>query len=298
MKHYESIIIGHITMDHDTDYLGHETNAIGGAVIYSSASAYALGHKVAAVTKINPADSERLGFFTLPKDDVYCIMSESSCTMDNQYFTADKERRKCMCLSVGTPFTIDDIPAEIDADIYHFAGLVYGDFSGEMILEASKRGAVAVDVQALLRHVNTDDHTMYFEDWADKKNILPYITYLKTDAAEAEILTGLSDRYEAAKLLHSWGAREVIITHNTEVIVYDGNKFSAVPIRARNLSGRTGRGDTTFAAYMTERLTRSIDDALLYATATVSNKMEIPGPYKGTRKDIEKYIDEFYPDFI
>ena len=57
MKHYESLIIGHITMDHDTDYLGNETNAIGGAVIYSSASAFALGHKVAAITKINPADS-------------------------------------------------------------------------------------------------------------------------------------------------------------------------------------------------------------------------------------------------
>ena len=216
--------------------------------------------------------------------------------MDNQYFTADKERRKCMCISVGTPFTIDDIPDDIDADIYHFAGLVYGDFSSEMIRQASKKGAVAVDVQALLRHVNLEDHTMFFEDWADKKEILPYITYLKTDAAEAEILTGLSDRYEAAKLLHSWGANEVIITHNTEVIVYDGNEFYSVPIRARNLSGRTGRGDTTFAAYMTERLSHSIQDSLLYATATVSNKMEIPGPYKGTRKDIENYIDEFYAD--
>ena len=28
MKHYESLIIGHITMDHDTDYLGNETLAI------------------------------------------------------------------------------------------------------------------------------------------------------------------------------------------------------------------------------------------------------------------------------
>ena len=68
MKHYESLIIGHITMDHDTDYLGNETNAIGGAVIYSSASAYALGHKVAALTKINPADSERLTYFTIPNE--------------------------------------------------------------------------------------------------------------------------------------------------------------------------------------------------------------------------------------
>lgn len=296
MKHYESIIIGHVTMDHDTDYLGNETYAIGGAVIYSSASAHALGHKVAAVTKINSADSERLTYFTVPKEDLYCIECESSCTLANQYFTADKERRKCTCISAGTPFTMADIPAGIEADIYHFAGLLYGDFSNEMIKEASKLSKVAVDVQALLRHANLEDHSMYFEDWKDKMEMLPYIDFLKTDAAEAEILTGLTDRYEAAKLLYSWGAKEVIITHNTEVIVYDGENFYAVPIRARNLSGRTGRGDTTFAAYMTERLTHSIKDSLLYATATVSNKMEIPGPYKGTRSDVEKYIDEFYSD--
>ena len=165
-----------------------------------------------------------------------------------------------------------------------------------MIIEASKRGKVAVDVQALLRHVNLEDHTMFFEDWKEKKEVLPYIEYLKTDAAEAEILTGLTDRYEAAKLLHTWGAKEVVITHNTEVIAYDGKGFCSCPIRARNLSGRTGRGDTTFAAYMTERLHHSMKDSLLYATATVSNKMEIPGPYKGTRADVDKYIEEFYSD--
>lgn len=296
MKHYESVIIGHVTMDHDTDYLGNETNSIGGAVIYSSAAAHALGHTVAAVTKINPADKERLSYFTIPKEDLYVIEAEASCTMENRYFTADKERRACACKSIGTPFTFDDIEGKFNAEIYHFAGLLFGDFSSEMIVAAARLGKVAVDVQALLRHVNLSDNTMFFEDWADKKEVLPYIDFLKTDAAEAEILTGLSDRYEAAKLLYSWGAKEVIITHNTEVIVFDGKEFYSVPIRARNLSGRTGRGDTTFAAYYTERLNHSIKDSLLYATATVSNKMETPGPYKATRADVESYIDEFYSD--
>ena len=296
MKHYESVIIGHITLDRNVDHLDNEEFIFGGAVTFSSASAYALGHKVAAVTKLNKKDTDRLDGLTIPKEDVYCIFSDSSSNMYNKYFTADKERRKSVCSSIGTPFSIEDIPQDIDADIYHFAGLIYGDFSSEMIKETAKRGKIAVDVQALLRHVNPADGTMYFEDWADKKDVLPYITYLKTDAAEAEILTGLEDRYEAAKLLYKWGAKEVIITHNTEVIVYDGKEFYAVPIRARNLSGRTGRGDTTFAAYMTERLTRPINEALLYATATVSVKMETPGPYKGSRADVEKYIEEFYSD--
>ena len=165
------------------------------------------------------------------------------------------------------------------------------------LLRLLPKKALAVDVQALLRHVN-DDGSMHFEDWSDKKDLLPLISYLKTDAAEAKILTGLDDRFEAAKLLYSWGAKEVCITHNSEVLAYDGKDFFTCPIRARNLSGRTGRGDTTFAAYINERLTHSIKDSLLTATATVSLKMETPGPLKCTRSDIDAYINEFYKDVI
>lgn len=294
MKKYESVIIGHITKDYNIDHEDNTVEICGGAVLFSSASAYALGHKVAAVTKINKADTDRLSQFTLPQEDVYAAECESSSTMRNKYFTADKERRDSTCLSVGTPFCPADIPEDIESDIYHFAGLVYGDFPDEMIKGCARKGAVAVDVQACLRHVNGENGKMYFEDWADKKEILPYITFLKTDAAEAEILTGSSDREEAAKILHSWGAKEILITHNSEVLVYDGNEIYTCPIRARNLSGRTGRGDTTFAAYITERLTRDIPSALLYATATVSLKMETPGAFRGTRADVEKYIEEFY----
>lgn len=172
--------------------------------------------------------------------------------------------------------------------------VIIGDFPNEMIKQCAKKAAVAVDVQAYLRHVNEENGKMYFEDWADKKEILPYVTYLKTDAAEAEILTGTSNREQAAKILHSLGAKEILITHNSEVLVYDGEKIYTCPIKARNLSGRTGRGDTTFAAYITERLTKDIPSALLYATATVSLKMETPGAFRGTMEDVEKYIEEFY----
>lgn len=297
MKHYESVIIGHISMDNNIDHLGNSAFVCGGAVLYSSASAHALGHSVSAVTRLAEKDSERLSEFTIPKEDIYAVWCENSTTMKNVYLTPDKERRNSSCLSVGTPFELSDIPDGISADIYHFAGLIYGDFPNEMIKECARKGNIAVDVQTCLRHVNTDTGEMYFEDWADKKEMLPYIDFLKTDAAEAEIMTGTSDRAEAAKILYGLGAKEVLITHNTEVIAYDGEKIYSCPIRARNLSGRTGRGDTTFAAYINERLTNDIPHSLLYATATVSLKMETPGPLKATRADIENYIKEIYPDF-
>ena len=292
MAKYSSMIIGHTTLDTNTDHLGDTVKIVGGAVVYSSASAHALGHKVLAVTKLAKKDFNRLEQFTIPKEDIICIESEKSTDMVNVYHTADKERRTCSCYSQGDPFTVSDIP-EADAEIYHLAGLIYGDFSTELIKTLAKKAPLALDVQAVLRHRN-EDGSMYFEDWKDKLECLPFIHHLKTDAAEAEILTGCEDRRQAAKHLYAWGAREIMITHNTEVLIYDGEEFYTCPIKSRNLSGRTGRGDTTFAAYINERLSTSIPAALLTATATVSLKMETPGPFRGTRKDVEDYIDEFY----
>ena len=187
----------------------------------------------------------------------------------------------------------EEIP-QADTKVYHFAGLVYGDFDGPLFEEAARHGKVALDVQCMLRHVEADS-SMKFHDWEDKEKYLPLMDYFKTDAAEAEIITGLSDRAEAARQLYAWGAKEIVITHNTEVLVYDGKEILTCPIKARNLSGRTGRGDTVFAGYIAARQEgKSVQEALLYCTALVSLKMETPGPYRGTRQDVLDYIKEFY----
>ena len=297
MRTYDSLIIGHITMDRNTDCLGRTVCAAGGAVLFSSAAARALGHKVCVLTKANEKERGRLSAFTIPPEDVICLPAEHGANMENTYFTADKERRRCVCVSQGDPIAAEDIPPDVAGRIYHLAGLVAGDFAAGIIPALARRGPVAVDVQGYLRRVDrANGGTMFFRDWEEKKELLPLISFLKTDAAEAEILTGETDRAAAAKLLHRWGAREILITHNTEVLVYDGKELLTCPIRARNLSGRTGRGDTTFAAYLTERLTRGPAAALKTATAAVSLKMETPGPLAATRAEIEAYEAEFYPD--
>lgn len=291
-KQYDVLVIGPVSLDHNIDYLGNERKEVGGAVVASGFAAARSGNRTALFTKLNSADADIHERFGPSGADLYWAESKATCSIRNQYFTADKEKRACTSMGVCDPFRFEELP-DIDTKIYHFAGLVYGDFDGELFEKASQHGKVAVDVQCLLRHVEPDK-TMAFHDWADKLKYLPCIDYLKTDAAEAEILTGLTDRTEAAKLLYSWGAKEVLITHNTEVLAYDGEKIYTCPIKARNLSGRTGRGDTTFAGYITERQHASIEEALLYCTALVSLKMETPGPFMGTREDVLNYIREFY----
>ena len=79
------------------------------------------------------------------------------------------------------------------------------------------------------------------------------------------------------------------------MLVYDGKDYYTCPVKARNLSGRTGRGDTTFGAYLAKRMMgQSIPDALLFATAAVSLKMEAPGPLQGPEQAVLDYIKEFY----
>ena len=291
-KQYDVLVIGPVSLDHNIDYLGNERKEVGGAVVASGFAAARSGNRTAIFTKLNSADASLDERFAPSGADLYWAESKATCSIRNQYFTADKEKRACTSMGVCDAFKFEELP-DIDTGIYHFAGLVYGDFDGELFEEAAKHGKVAVDVQCLLRHVEADK-TMAFHDWADKKKYLPCIDYLKTDAAEAEILTGLTDRAEAAKLLYSWGAKEIMITHNTEVLIYDGQQIYTCPIKARNLSGRTGRGDTTFAGYITERQHASIPEALQYCTALVSLKMETPGPFMGTRADVLNYIKEFY----
>ena len=135
---------------------------------------------------------------------------------------------------------------------------------------------------------------VFFKDWEKKLEYLPKIDFLKTDAMEAEVLTGTSDREKAAKILADFGAKEIMITHNTEVLVYREGEIVKKPLKPRNLSGRSGRGDTCFSAYITERLHQSMEEAALLAAATVSLKMEKPGPFCYDRQAVQDYIAEFY----
>lgn len=292
MKKYDTLVIGPISLDINIDYTGQEQREIGGAVVQSGYAASKSGAKTAIFTKLNPEDADPIVIFADSGADVFWNSSKQTTSIRNEYYTADKERRSCYALSQCDPFSFSELP-KIQSSIYHFAGLMVGDFDFECIKLASELGYVAVDVQCLLRTVEPDA-TMKFYDYAKKHDLFPHITYLKTDTAEAEILTGLSDRFEMAKKLHSFGSKEIMISHNTEILVYDGENFYTHPIKSRNLSGRSGRGDTVFASYITQRLHSSPDDSLRFAAALVSLKMETPGPFKGCTDDINKYIKDFY----
>ncbi len=290
---FDIMIIGQITLDHNIDYDGREEFINGGAVTFSGYAAAATGHSVAVVPKgdVRVIDPFRV-FADSRVDAIFPVVSETYTEMQNTYFTADRERRRCLNTKGIEPYQPSDLP-DADARIYHLGGLVAGDFPASFVEACAARGDTALDVQGMMRFRN-DDGTLALRDWPEKKQVLPLIRFLKTDAAEAEILTGTDDREKAAFLLCEWGAKEVVITHNTEAIVCDGTRIYRSKLCPRNLTGRTGRGDTTFAGYLCERLSHDIPSALEFAAALVSLKMETPGPFRGTRQDVYDYIAKFY----
>lgn len=294
MKKYDSFLIGHITYDEMRDHLGNNFNFFGGAELFSSYAAWYMGAHVGLLTKMDANYSQIKDLMPFANEDVYFLESKKTTSMLNWYRTADKEKRDLVVNSIADSFKISDIPQGIESEIYHLAGLICGDYEEGMIEHLAAKGKVAIDMQGFLRCYDEDSKTLVFRDYEKKNQIFPHITFLKTDAVEAETLTGEVDRRKAAIKMYEWGAKEVMITHNTEVLVYDGKMIYTSPLKPRNLSGRTGRCDTTFSIYITERLRHSIKESLNFSAAAVSCKMETPGPLKKSRLEILTYRDSVY----
>ncbi len=80
-----------------------------------------------------------------------------------------------------------------------------------------------------------------------------------------------------------------MITHNTEAIVLVNGTMYRAPFTPSNLSGRTGRGDTTFAAYLAWRLMHNPQESLRFAAALCSIKMKDPDHFRDARGSVRAH---------
>jgi sugar/nucleoside kinase (ribokinase family) len=287
MSMYDMVTIGHVT--HDVlDQMGKVSRFIGGAAYFSSFAAKRSGAKLLVVTKLAQNDFGLL--FDLRREDIEVIAlpSPHTTSIENVFESENVDQRKVTLLFQAEPFKLEEIP-NVRTEIYNLAGLFYGDIPPEMIRPLARRARVALDLQCMLR---TSTRGIFsWSDWPEKRKYLPHVTYLKADSLESRVITGVEDRRQAAEMLHGWGAAEVLITHSSEALLYDGVEMYSAPFNPENLSGRTGRGDTCFAAYMIRRLTHGIEESLRYATALTSIKMEKPGPFGGTVDEVLRRME-------
>ena len=283
-------------MSFDIAYIGHYTKDIivypdltrtvdGGAFNYGANVAVRMGLKTAVVTRLAREDWHVVEELQHLGVTVFARATPASTLLRLSYLTGNLDERTIDLLSSAGPFTLDDV-AELQAKAFAIGASVRGEVPAPVVEAlAEKGGILALDVQGFIRVVR--DGTLTFDDWPGKESILRHVTVLKTDAVEAEALTGERDRYAAAERLAAFGPREVLLTHSDGVLVYHDGVCDEAPFVPREVRGRSGRGDTCTSAYLSRRLTASPAEAVAWAAAVTSLKLEAEGPFRREVAEVE-----------
>ena len=287
MMSYDIVAVGAVSRDVNV-VMGKEEIRYGGGSYCAAFAAHAAGCTTAVVTKLAHDDAASLEPFQEAGIPVFSTTSANTTSIKNVYTTPDLDRRTCYMLAMADPFQTEDFPPELEAKIFQIAALIAGEVPLEVLKFLAQKGRVGVDVQGFIRAAA--GHDLVSRDWHDKYEAFSSLDFLKTDAAEAEILTGKTDRYEAIRLIADMGVKEILLTHSSEVIAYADGKIYHAPFKPKNLSGRTGRGDTCFAAYLSQRLHTSPEESVKFAAALTSLKMEVSGPFRGSLEDVHALL--------
>ncbi|MDE3088309.1 MAG: carbohydrate kinase [Chloroflexota bacterium] len=281
---FDIAYIGHYTKD--TIVYPHATRTVDGGAFYYGANVIArMGLRAAVVTRLAREDwrvveeLERLGV------TVFARATPTSTNLRLTYPSANLDERTVELTSSAGPFTVDDVQG-VSARAFIVGASVRGEVPTEVVEAlAAKNAIVALDVQGFIRIVR--DGVLSFDDWLEKETILRRVTVLKTDAVEAKLLTGESDRRAAARRLAAYGPREVLLTHSGGVLVCHDDVIDQAPLVPRDVRGRSGRGDTCTAAYISKRLSSSPADAVTWAAAVTSLKLETEGPFRREMSEVE-----------
>lgn len=284
--------IGHITKDkivtpHRVVYMA------GGTSFYFAYAINQLPNDVSfsLVTSMDPTETEPAEKMRQAGIDVTLNASRNTVFFENIYGENQNERKQRV-LAKADPFTIEQLE-HVDAKVYHLGSLLSDDFSNEVVEYLAKKGKVSIDVQGYLREVR--DEKVYPIDWKDKLRVLKNTYYLKVNEIEMETITGLKDAHEAAKLLHSWGVTEVIITLGSEgSLIYVDDTFYEIPAYApHEVVDATGCGNTYSAGYLYQRtLGATPTEAGKFAAAMCTIKLEHNGPFNRSIDDIHEIISK------
>lgn len=284
--------IGHITKDkivtpHRVVYMA------GGTSFYFAYAINQLPKDVSfsLVTSMDPTETKPAEKMRQAGIDVTLNASRNTVFFENIYGENQNERKQRV-LAKADPFTIEQLE-HVDAKVYHLGSLLSDDFSNEVVEYLAKKGKVSIDVQGYLREVR--DEKVYPIDWKDKLKVLKNTYYLKVNEIEMETITGLKDAHEAAKLLHSWGVTEVIITLGSEgSLIYVDDTFYEIPAYApHEVVDATGCGDTYSAGYLYQRtLGATPTEAGKFAAAMCTIKLEHNGPFNRSIDDIHEIISK------
>lgn len=291
MKNYDVLCIGNYTKDTIIAPSGMKV-VDGGAVNYAAHAAAQLGTKVAVVTRLAKEDEHVVEKFTRSGIDCYATYTLTSTLLKLEYPTTDPDIRT---LSVTS--TAGSITAKEFETINARAAVIGSSLRGEVGMDViralkDKNMLVAADMQGFVRVLRGTE--LKYEPWDEMASTLALIDVVKSDAVEAEFLTGETDLHKAAEFYAKLGPREIVLTHKDGLLIYADGNFHEMNFYPARLDGRSGRGDTCVGVYVARRLSMPPRAAGIWAAAVTSLKMENPGPFDRSVSEVEAFIHDKY----
>ncbi len=288
---YDLVTIGNYTKD--TIVTPGGTRSVdGGGMNYAANAAARLGLKTAVVTRLAREDERVVRAMTAAGIDCYPTYTPASTTMQLLYPGANPDVRILTVTRTAGSFEAGAVTA-LETRAAVVCASLRGEVGLEVIQALRARGVLlAADMQGFARVLNGE--SLDYAPWPEMAETLALIDVVKTDAVEAEVLTGEADIYRAARALAALGPREIVLTHKDGLLVHAGGERIDLGFYAARLDGRSGRGDTCIGAYMAKRLSCEPREAGVWAAAVTSLKMERLGPFDRPLAEVEALIRDRY----
>jgi sugar/nucleoside kinase (ribokinase family) len=282
---YDICIIGHITNDrivtkHSVNYMP------GGTAFYCSKALLKLQANSILLTAVGEAEMQVVRNLQNEGIEIKTSPSRETVFFENIYHE-DQDHRDQNVLAIADAFTDESVDG-IDAKIYHLGPLLLHDIPVSIIKKLASKGIVSLDAQGYLRSVI--NKKVHFANWKDKEEALPYVSILKANEFEMEMLAGTNDPYAGARALASMGVKEVIITLGSKgSIVFYENNFTEIPAFApKAVVDATGCGDTYMAGYLYKKTDgATIAESGAFGAAMATLKIQSSGPFSSTQAAAE-----------
>jgi sugar/nucleoside kinase (ribokinase family) len=246
------------------------------------------------VSRLAKADYEAVNALKKVSIDMFITYTDASTCLTLEYPTDDPDKRIMYVASSAGAFTPEEV-RNIDAKVFVLGPSLHGEIPLDVLETLRKKDTlIACDVQGYVR-ADVNGNVEYVDwDHEEMQTVLSMISILKTDAVEAERITGEADKKKAAAILSSYGPTEIVLTHRDGVLIYADTVCYEAIFTPKAMIGRSGRGDTCLSAYITKRFSAPAEEATIWAAAVTSLKMEAEGPFTATLSDIEAKIRTDY----
>ena len=239
------VVIGHVSIDHIRFPKREEILQPGGAAAAVATSAALSGAKVGLVTKVGrDFPEEWLKKLSEILDIRGVHILEGKTIHIYMIYHEDGTVDAPVDMGVAQRMGEIEIPEEyMSADVFHIAPIPPEE---QLKLVKRLKG----------KRISLDFNPTYMEDYETKTELLKKIVenaeIIFPNEREAKVITKTDNIKEAAKVLHEWGAKIVVITRGENgVLIYDGEKFAefkALPIE--KIVDPTGAGDAFAGGFL------------------------------------------------